>query len=93
MNRRVVSPKNLKKTNPYNYEKNEDIKMKHYYGKYKPANERKEFPKTSPFTLGEKIVDDFSEEKYEFNDCDLKQKLMVKTAIQSLLIPSKDKYD
>ena len=89
MSHRCVSPKNLRKTNPYNYEKNEDIKIRHYYGKYKPSHERKEFPETSCFSLGEKIVNDFGEEKYAFNDCDLKEQLKLKIAIKSLLIPSK----
>ena len=91
MNHREESPKNLRKTNPYNIEKNDDVKMRHYYAKYNSCKERKEFPETSAFSLGEKIVNDFGEEKYVFNDCDLKlkQQLKLKNAIKSLLIPSK----
>ena len=89
MNHRDESPKNLRKTNPYNMERNDDVKLRHYYGKYKSSKERKEFPETSAFSLGEKIVNEFGEEKYAFNDCDLKQKLKLKNAIKSILIPSK----
>ena len=86
MNHRDESPKNLRKTNPYNMERNDDVKMRHYYAKYKPSYERKEIPETSAFSLGEKIVNEFGEEKYAFNDCDLKQQLKLKNAIKSILI-------
>ena len=39
MNHCFESPKNCKKTNPIEYNYNENIKERHYFGKYNPNND------------------------------------------------------
>ena len=85
---RYESPENVKRTNPENYELYEDVKRRHYYGKYRPSEEKIEFPETSPFSLGKKVLDENGNEKFLYDDCDLKGQLKIKLAIKSLLMPS-----
>ena len=88
MSRRYESPENVKRTNPYEYEQYENIKERHYYGKYMPSEKiSSDYPETGAFSLGNKNVEE-EKEKYEFEDCDLKGRLQIKLAIKSLLIPS-----
>ena len=88
MSRRYESPENVKRTNPYEYQLYENIKERHYYGKYNPCEKvDSDYPETAAFTLG-KNSDENEKEKYEFDDCDLKGKLRIKLAIKSLLMPS-----
>ena len=88
MSRRYESPENVRRTNPYEYERYENIKERHYYGKYnQEEKDSSDYPETTAFALGKKTEED-GKEKYEFNDCDLKRKLRIKLAIKSLLMPS-----
>ena len=82
------SPKNVKRTDPYKYEQYENIKERHYYGKYNPSGKKSEYADTEPFYLGKRDVEDNNKEKYKYENCDLKGKLKLKFAIKSLLIPS-----
>ena len=88
MSRRYESPENVRRTNPYEYERYENIKERHYYSKYnQEEKDASDYPETTAFALGKKTEED-GKEKFEFDDCDLKGKLRIKLAIKSLLMPS-----
>ena len=88
MSRRYESPENVRRTNPYEYERYENIKERHYYGKYnQEEKDSSDYPETTAFALGKKTEED-GKEKFEFDGCDLKGKLRIKLAIKSLLMPS-----
>ena len=92
MSRRYESPENVKRTNPYEYQHYENIKERHYYGKYNPCEKVDfdcDYPEAGAFCL-EKNNDENAKEKYEFEDCELKGKLKIKLAIKSLLMNSDD---
>ena len=90
MNRRSESPENVRRTNPYEYQYYENIKERHYYGKYRPnEKEKNDYPETAAFSLLDKNEEDIKE-KFDFEDCDLKGRLKIKLAIKSLLMPSDD---
>ena len=90
MSRRYESPINVKRTNPYEYQHYENIKERHYYGKYNPCEKVDcDYPETGAFNL-ENNNDENAKEKYEFEDCELKGKLKIKLAIKSLLMKSDD---
>ena len=90
MSRIYESPENVKRTNPYEYEQYENIKERHYNGKYNPSEKIScEYSETAAFALGNDNEEE-KKENYEFQDCELKGKSKIKLAIKSLLMPSHD---
>ena len=50
MSHRCESPENVKRTNPYEYQLYENIKERHYYGKYNPCEKvDSDYPETAAF--------------------------------------------
>ena len=91
------SPKNLRKTNPLKYQYYENVKERHYLGKYRPDendtdfrdnNDFDDFPETSAFGFCSNDNDNNLKEVPKFEECDMKGIIRIKSAIKSLLIPS-----
>ena len=98
MSRRYESPKNLRKTNPMEYQDYENVKERHYLGKYRPEddvetdfrdnNDFDNYPETSAFGFVNYDNGNNLKEVPKFEDCDMKGILQLKSAIKSLLIKS-----